>query len=228
MTLMRIAGNPRSVLDLPPPFRAAWRTGDLVAAARDAAAAGAEPGTLLLGEDGALSDLALVLAPDRPRAACRAVLPLAMLTMADALTALGPPLKDVVFAWPDRLLVDGARVGRACLALAATGTADEVPDWAVIGVHVRLRLPPEAGEPGTMPEITALHEEGFGDLEASDIIESFARHFLHWTHRWMEEGTAPLAAAFQRRLALPAGARVDPLTFDLVEPDGQGAPVAWP
>lgn len=228
MTLMRMAGNPRSVLDLPPPFEAAWRRGDIPAAAEVAAAAGAGPGTLLIADDAALCDLALVLAPDRPSVECRAALPLAMLAMADALTALGPPLKDVAFAWPDRLMVDGAEAGRARLALAPTRAADDVPDWAVVGVRVRLRLPPGADEPGTTPEITALHEEGFGDLEVVDIVESFARHFLHWTHRWMEEGAAPVAAAFERRLGLPAGARVDPLTFDPVEPGLDGRPVPCP
>lgn len=218
MNDMRMVDNPRTELDLPPPFDAAWVAGDVLALGREAAAAGAEPGMLLIGENDALCDLALVLAPDRPRAECRAVLPLAMLAMADALVALGPPLKEVAFAWPDRLLVDGAEVGRARLALAAAESPDAVPDWGVVGLDLRLRLPPEAGEPGSMPAITALHEEGFGDVGVADIIESFARHFLHWMHRWTEEGIAPLVLHYRARLALPAGAQLDASTFDLVHP----------
>ena len=51
------------------------------------------------------------------------------------------------------------------------------------------------------------------------LVESFARHFLFWVHRWQEEGLAPAAAAFGQRLTQPDAAplHIDPLTFDLVQ-----------
>lgn len=215
MNAMRMADNPRTLLDLPPPFRALWVTGDILTLGREAAERGEEPGLLLVGEDDATCDLALVLAPDRPEAACRAVMPLAMLAMADALTALGPPLKEVAFASPDGLLVDGAAFGRAWLAMAAVGAPDEVPDWCVVGLRVRLRLPHAAGEPGSTPEITALHEEGFGDVGVADLAAGFARHFLYWMHRWTEEGTGPVVRHFRARLDGPAEVPLDLSTLGL-------------
>ncbi len=204
MNAMRMADNPRTLPDLPPPFRVRWLAGDVMAAARHAAERGEEPGLLLVGDDDATCDLALVLVPDRPEAACRAVLQLAMLAVADALAALGPPMKEVVFAAPDGLRVDGAAVGRVRLAMAAVASADEVPEWCVVGPKVRMVLPAAAGEPGAMPEVTALHEEGFGEVGVAELAESFARHFLYWMHRWTEEGNDAVLRHWRGRL--------DPLT----------------
>ncbi len=208
MNAMRMADNPRTLPGLPPPFRVRWLAGDVMAAARQAAERGEEPGLLLIGEGEATCDLALVLEPDRPAAECGAVLQLAMLAVADALAALGPPMKEVVFAAPDGLRVDGAAFGRVRLAMAATSAVEEVPEWCVVGPEVRLMLPPAAGEPGAMPESTALHEEGFGEVGVVDLAESFARHFLYWTHRWTEEGSASMLRHWR--------ARLDPLTTGLV------------
>ncbi|HRY23273.1 MAG TPA: biotin/lipoate--protein ligase family protein [Geminicoccaceae bacterium] len=208
MNAMRMADNPRTLPDLPPPFRVRWVAGDVMAAARQAAERGEEPGLLLIGEDEATCDLALALAPDRPEAACRVVLHLAMLAVADALAAVGPPLKEVVFASPDGLRLDGAKVGRVRLAMAEVAAPDEVPEWCVVGPEVRMMLPPAAGEPGAMPEVTALQEEGFGGVGVVELAQSFARHFLYWMHRWTEEGSGPVLAHWR--------ARLDPLTIEPV------------
>lgn len=206
-----------AVFDLPPVFTAVTVAGDAVAAARALAVGGGEAGTLVVAASDAALDLAVVLEPDRPAADCFAALPIAMLAMADALGALGPPLKPVGFAWPHLLLLDGARVGRARLALPKPSD-DPVPAWLVVGVEVALRLGDGLEEPGRTPERTALHEEGFGEVTASAIVGSFARHLLHRVDQWQEEGLAPAAAHYRARLVEPAAdaVRVDPLSFDLI------------
>lgn len=179
-------------------------------------AAGGATGALVLAEQAEQLTLAVVLAPDRPLPQALVAMPLAMLALADALAALGPPRKPIGFAWPDGLLLDGARMGEARLRLdeASAGT---LPDWLVVALALQYRLPAAAGEPGTCPERTALLEEGFGTLSPVDLADAFARHLLFWVSRLEDEGVAPVAAEFGARLALPTGEhlRIDPLSFDL-------------
>ena len=206
-------------LDLPPPFVAVAVAADAFGAARGLARGGGEAGTLVVADDPTLLDLAVVLEPDRPAADCFAALPIAMLALADALAALGPPLKSLGFIWPHELVVDGARVGRARLALPGPGGADDaLPPWLVVGLELRLRFTDDAAEPGRTPERTALYEEGFGEVTPPAIVESFARHLLHWVNRWQEEGLAPATAHYRARLIEPAGdsVRFDPATVDLL------------
>jgi hypothetical protein len=224
MTAMARNDNPGTMdqLTLPPVFRALAVREDAFGAARASAVAGGEAGTLVVAADAAepsptLLDLAVVLEPDRPAADCFAALPIAMLAMADALSALGPPLKTVGFDWPDRLVLDGAEVGAAQLALPPP-SGEAVPTWLVVGLQLRMRLDSDAAEPGRTPDRTALHEEGFGDVTAPEIVEAFARHLLHWVNRWQEEGLAPATRHYRARLVEPAPGtvRFDPLTFDLL------------
>lgn len=227
MSRMSEIDNPAAPLDatfdLPPMFEAVLVTGDAFSAARALASGGGEAGTLVVAEAAETLDLAVVLEPDRPAADCFAALPIAMLAMADALAALGPPMKPVGFVWPDRLVLDGAEVGRARLALPKPSD-EPVPAWLVVGLELRLRFANGSDEPGRTPERTALAEEGFGEVTATAIVESFARHLLHWVNRWQEEGLAPATGHYRARLLEPEGdgVRFDPLSFDLIR-DGPPA-----
>jgi hypothetical protein len=62
-------------------------------------------------------------------------------------------------------------------------------------------------EPGLNPLVTALEEEGFTDLMASHVIESFARHFMVATYAWQESGFGVVAKSYIERL--PQGIRRD-------------------
>jgi hypothetical protein len=201
-------------LDLPPPFTERWVAADAFGTARTLAMGDGEPGTLVLGEDDALLELVVILEPDRPAADCFAVLPMAMLAMADALAGLVPDAEPVGFAWPSGLVLDGAAVGRARLALPKPGS-EPLPLWLVVGLELRLHSP--AQSPDEQPQ-AALDAAGFADVAAVAIVESFARQFLVRVQDWQTEGLGPAAAAFQERLVGPPGetARIDPQTFDLV------------
>ena len=220
MTAMALNDNPGTMhqLTLPPVFRVVKVAREAFAAARAMALAGGEAGTLVIAEDAAdpaplLLDLAVVLEPDREAADCYPALPIAMLAMADALAALGPPFKTVGFRWPRLLVLDGAVVGHARLALPE---AEPQPAWLVVGLELQLRA--DTAEPGRTPDRTALYEEGFGEVTPPEIVEAFARHLLLWVDRWQEDGLAWAARHYHARLVAPepAAVRLDPLTFDLV------------
>jgi BirA family biotin operon repressor/biotin-[acetyl-CoA-carboxylase] ligase len=155
---------------------------------------GAEAGTLVWTRRRDRLDCAVVLEPDQALGASLPVAYVALLGMADALGALGPPNIPVTFGWPDRIEVNGAAVGGVRLVAAESrGAADAVPDWAipdwlVLGVSIQVHGYPDDDSPGLRADRTALHEEGFGEVEALPLLESFSRHFLAWMNTWQDDG----------------------------------------
>jgi len=186
---------------LPPLFRShSLADGDPIATAMRLAAEGEDPGTLVWARRRDRLDMAVVLGPDRPLSEARRVTAVALVALADAMEALGPPNLDIRYDGSDRVLVNGAVVGGVRLA-ASPGTAeDEVPGWAVVGAVVDVLGDPDDPDPGRHPDRTALREEGFGDVEAPDLLESFARHFLSWMDIWEDAGFEPVRRVWQRRL----------------------------
>ncbi|KUP90715.1 biotin/lipoate--protein ligase family protein [Tritonibacter horizontis] len=123
---------------------------------------------------------ALVLAPDVPLHKAMAMLPVCGLGFQNALGALAPPEVAVHLEWDGGLRINGAASGR--LKVAASDTRpDTVPDWLVVALT--LPLWPE-GEGGQTPDQTALFAEGCADVSAPRLLESWARHCLHWINRW--------------------------------------------
>ena len=219
MTVMHANDNPAR-LTLPPVFEAQHVAADAFTAARGMAIAGGDAGTLVVADLGPVAsrlELAVILEPDRPAAECFAALPIAMLAIADALAALGPPFKPIGFTWPDRLLLDGAELGRARLALPKP-SPEPHPAWLVVGIDLRRQFANAGTEPGRTPERTALLEEGFGEVTPTEIVEAFARHLLHWIDRWQSAGLGEATSHYRARLVDPPGkaVRFDPATFDLL------------
>jgi BirA family biotin operon repressor/biotin-[acetyl-CoA-carboxylase] ligase len=137
---------------------------------------------------------ALVFAPEVPLKHAMAMLPLCGVGLQNALGALAPPEVAVHLAWAGGLLINGAGCGsfRVC---ASTQDPDAVPDWLVIGFEIPLML--GAADPGTLPDQTALFEEGCADIDPAQLVESWARHTLNWIARWESEGTKPLHAEWR-------------------------------
>lgn len=128
---------------------------------------------------------ALVLAPEVPLRQAMAMLPACGVGFQNALGALAPPEVAVHLEWGGTIRVNGARCGRLQVA-ASDITPDDVPDWLVIGLS--LRLWPSSEDTGLTPEDTALYAEGCADVKAPELLEAWARHCLHWISRWSEPG----------------------------------------
>lgn len=168
-------------------------------AAVAAAAAGAEPGTLFWTPRRDRLAAAVVLAPDQPLADTRHAVGVTLVALADALEALGPPNLAIAFDPNSRILVNGAAVGEVAFAAPPGAVEDAVPDWAVVGVRVDVLGDPDDLDPGLHPDRTALREEGFGELEATRLLESFAHHTLFWMDVWENDGFEPVRRAWQGR-----------------------------
>jgi hypothetical protein len=64
-----------------------------------------------------------------------------------------------------------------------------------------------AEEPGLRPLSTALEQEGFQDLGAGRVVESFSRHFMSALDAWQAHGFREVANSYLARLLPASGAR---------------------
>lgn len=155
-----------------------------------------------------LAEFALVLEPEEPLTSARRVLYAGMAALADALIACAEPETGIGIAWPDALLVNGGLVGGGRLAWPTDTEEDAVPPWLVFGAMVRVQST-HGREPGSNPLVTTLADEGFADVTAHAIVESFARHFMVAIDAWHESGFNAVAKTYFERMAPEQGLRRD-------------------
>lgn len=194
-------------LDLPPPFRSVTlrEAGDAFAhAQRIAAQEGA--GTLVHVGRFDLAEFAVVLEPEEPLRTARRALYAGMTALGDALAAHAPPEKPIAFDWPDAVRVDGGLVGGGRLAWPHGADENEPPAWLVFGAMIRTVAMGEA-QAGVRPLVTALEEEGFGDLSSGRLVESFARHLMVAIDAWQERSFVAIGRDYLARLAPERGTR---------------------
>ncbi len=212
---MTSAGRSREpfapVLSLPPPFTLVTlrEMGDAFQHAIDIAAeAGA--GTLTYVGRFDLAEFAVVLEPDEPLRTARRVLYAGMTALTDALLAYAPPEKMVAIDWPDAIRIDGGLVGGGRLGWPKDAREDEPPAWTVFGAMIRT-VSMTGAEPGVHPLASALEQEGFDDVGAKQITESFARHLMVATHMWQTQGFGEVAKEYLQRLPRERGvsSRID-------------------
>ena len=182
--------------DMPvlPPLLSGERVGgDVFGLAVARAHTGARPGSLVYRIRPDLLSLAIVLTPEMPLADAMGVVMALQLGASDSLGSLGPPETAIHLAWPDTMRINGA-AGPVWRAASSHADPDAEPDWLVAAVDIPLRTGTD--RPGDTPDRTVLAEEGFEPIEPARLIESLARHMLVWIHRFVEEGFAPVGAAW--------------------------------
>lgn len=174
-------------------------SGPFERACADAVAGRAGAGDTYWGQSVSEAKMAVVLEPEVPAATSLQMLTVLMVGLGDAFGSIGPPEVGMFYRWPMDLMVNNARAGNMRAGLPENAAADDVPDWLVIGLELRLMRPDGVVEPGYDLENTTLHEEGCGDIDRTRLIESAARHFLVWVHTWQEEGFRPVHDAWLPR-----------------------------
>lgn len=155
--------------------------------------------------------VAIVLEPECSLANALKMAPLLMVAIGDALGAIGPPNLALMYRWPLTLLVNGGEVGEVFLRAPEGAALDDTPEFIVVGFTIAMSLPAEIFDaPGLARHTTALFEEGCGDLDRSQVIESVARHFLSWVDTWEHDGFAAAHPHFLGRMH-----RADKLTVQM-------------
>jgi hypothetical protein len=192
-------------LDLPPPFRLVTlrEAGDAFTHAR-AHAAELGAGTLILVGRFDVAEFAVVFEPDEPLASSWRALYAGMVALAHAMAIIAPPAKPIVIEWPDAIRVDGGVVGGGRLAWPDGARLAATPPWLVFGAVIRMVSIGGDG-PGARPCATALEEEGFGDVDANRLVESFARHLMRVIDHWREAGFSAVAEEYVCRLEREPG-----------------------
>jgi BirA family biotin operon repressor/biotin-[acetyl-CoA-carboxylase] ligase len=196
---------------LPPAYRpvAFESVGSTNDEARKLAIAGAEDGTLVWAREQTAGRgrqgrdwsspvgnlyFSLVLRPDCPPREAVQLSFVAALGVAGMVGAHVPPLVPLRFKWPNDVLLGKGKIGGILIEAEGQG---ETLDYMILGVGVNLASHPEnARFPAT--NIRAETDEKVSPEEA---LQGFARHFLVWTNRWMEDGFAPIREAWLARAA---------------------------
>jgi biotin-(acetyl-CoA carboxylase) ligase len=196
-------------LDLPPPYTLVTlrEVGDAFAHAVEIAPAQGA-GTLTYVGRFDLAEFAVVLEPDEPLRTARRTLYLGMVALMDALLTYAPPEKPMEIEWPDAIRVDAGLVGGGRLGWPRDAREDEPPEWMVFGGMIRT-VSLGDNEPGLNPLSAALEEEGFTDLAAGALVESFARHLMVHTDAWQEYGFEAVAKEYVKHMPRDRGVRRD-------------------
>jgi hypothetical protein len=193
-------------LDLPPLFSLVRlrEVGDAFKHAK-AIAAEAGAGTVVLVGRFDLAEFAVVLEPEEPLQMARRVFYAGMVALRDALVAHAPPERPITFTWPDAIHVDNGLVGGGRLGWPTRMAETEPPQWLVFGASIRT-VAVGAGEAGLRPLATALDEEGFDDLGAGRLLESFTRHLMVALDAWRTGEFATVTREFLHHLTVEKGA----------------------
>ncbi len=181
----------------PPPIFTVVTLGpdaDVVAEARRLAEAGADDGTLVWADKDDRLDCAVILHPETgPGETDLGVLAqlmfVAMLGLGDAMGRTAPPLLELTFAWPNRIMVNGGVAARIGLGVPDISDSGDTPAWLILHAGVNIDIPlPEAWDVNN--PITSLKSQGFEDISAAGLVENYCRHLLTWVNRWEDDGFA--------------------------------------
>jgi BirA family biotin operon repressor/biotin-[acetyl-CoA-carboxylase] ligase len=111
----------------------------------------------------------------------------AALALVDALGHLMPPLTEVRLKWPNDVLVNDRKV--AGILLETVIDSDGSFRGLLLGLGVNIADAPD----DTAFPATALHWESAGrGIGPEDLLEPWAKHFLTWVNRWVDDGFQPL------------------------------------
>ncbi|WP_235884666.1 biotin/lipoate--protein ligase family protein [Bradyrhizobium frederickii] len=187
-------------IHLPPPFTLVRlrESGDAFAhACRIAPESGA--GTLVYVGRFDLAEFAVVLEPAEPLRGARRAFYAGMVALTDALRAYAPPSKPITIGWPDEVRIDGGLVGGGRMGWPSDADEDAPPPWLVFAAMIRT-VAMSDDDPGVHPLASALDQEGFGEVGAVQITESFARHLMLALDRWRVDGFDSLARDYLTRM----------------------------
>ncbi len=151
-----------------------------------------------------LAEFAVVLEPEEPLCIARRAFYAGMVALSNALLAYAPPRKLVTIDWPDAVRIDDGLLGGGQLGWPKDAREDEPPPWLVFGAMVRI-VSMTGEEPGIHPLATALEQEGFDDIGASQLTEALSRQLMGAIHGWQSDGFDGVARELVERLPRATG-----------------------
>jgi len=164
-----------------------------------AAATKSEAGTVYYSENTEYVEVAVILIPEVSKIKCNQMLYVMMVAAGDAIGALAPPEVGVTFSYPGFIFLNRGEAGLVKVEVSQSVDDENVPDWIVVGIKLRLNNNLQVDESNIKPDITSLADEGAGFISRTRAIESLSRHFLAWISQWEDEGFKPVVEAWNNR-----------------------------
>jgi biotin-(acetyl-CoA carboxylase) ligase len=142
-----------------------------------------------------LAEFAVVLEPEEPLKSVRLAFYAGMGALTEAIVAHAPPETLIEIAWPDAVTINFGLVGGGRLAWPEGVSESDVPPWLVFGGMIRTDLM-DLNEPRLNPNVTSLAQEGFENVDSTELIASFARNFMVALDGWQEKGFAAVVRPY--------------------------------
>ncbi|HKX07798.1 MAG TPA: biotin--[acetyl-CoA-carboxylase] ligase [Stellaceae bacterium] len=137
--------------------------------------------------------LSVILRPARSASVAVQLGFAAALAVGEAVVSRLPPGRDLRYKWPNDVLVDGQKLSGILLESAAA--QDGTLAWLVIGIGVNVASHPM----GTAWPATSLEALGANPVVIEDLLRDTVTALQSETDRWLQEGFAPLRAAWLAR-----------------------------
>jgi biotin-(acetyl-CoA carboxylase) ligase len=158
----------------------------------------AEDGTIVCSKRENVFDCAVVLSAEQPLEQSALVVLVAVMALADALSATSEPGTKVGYEWPNVVTANDREIGKVDIHLPEGTTRADTPGWIVINPRIGIMGPPD-GDARLKEAGTTLHFEGSYDTTPGQLLQSFGRYFLTWVNRWLDEGFKPIADSWSLR-----------------------------
>lgn len=157
-------------------------------------------GDLLWLRDHQVLDYAVVLEPDVGREKALDMVFTQMVALGDAIGAIAPPEVAITYRWPNKVLANGAEIGAVHAVLSDKNDEQGYPAFLIVATRIAVKPTAEDIDPGHDPNRTTLWDEGCGSLDAIEVLDSVARHFMSWLHTWQEDGFQPVLTQLDGRM----------------------------
>ncbi len=159
-----------------------------------------ETGTVFYSEKNEMVDIAILLNPEVNQKKCNQMLYVLIVAAGDAIGALAPPEVMVTHSFPGYIYLNKGEAGVVNFAIDSQNEENQVPEWLVLGLKLKLKQFEDMEKDHPDPDITSLETEGAGFISRIRLIESICRHFLAWINQWEEDGFAPVVKMWGQRI----------------------------
>jgi len=116
----------------------------------------------------------------------------AALALYDALGNVSEPGHQIHLKWPNDLLLQEKKV--AGLLLESEGSGDGTLEWVIVGLGLNIASHPENTD---FPATSLRFEQWSTSVE--EALQAYARSFLGWANRWIEDGFQPVRKTWLQR-----------------------------
>ncbi|MCK5779033.1 MAG: biotin--[acetyl-CoA-carboxylase] ligase [Rhodospirillales bacterium] len=136
----------------------------------------------------------LIVRPDVPAARAAELSFVTGCAVFDTIGEVCDPGYDCRLKWPNDILLNDGKVGG--LLLETKAEAGKSVEYVIIGLGVNLKSHPK----DTPYPATDFVDQGQA-VPDTVFLEAYARHFMEWASKWVDEGFAPIRAQWKWRAA---------------------------